>query len=231
MGKTVNFGTKRLGRIMFLFCISMMLFFTPSVNALSETYYADWNLPFDADSVGFSYQVEVDFQTEPNGKWILNKTYALTYTISITYVNQSYFDSDEVYMQFFEPDLSEQLWLRPVEVVKNSCIVDREQSGTVVARYTPDPAFARLDEERSTGYEAWLDFKVYKNQEALPYDNVVWQWKADYSLPITFEEEQASTEFDIFSLSIVFLGATVIVASSIGYLLYRRHKKLRESKK
>jgi len=231
MGKTVNFGTKRLGRIMFLFCISIMLFFTPSVNALSETYYADWNLPFDTESVGFSYQIEVDFQTEPNGKWILNKIYTLTYTISITYLNQSYFDSENFYVQFFEPDLSESGSRRNVDIVKNSCIVDQEQSGTLVARFTPDPVFVHLDEECSTVYETLLHFKVYRNQEAIPYDYVVWQWMADYSLPITFEEEQASMEFDVFSLGIVFLGATVIVASSIGYLLYRKRKNLRESKK
>lgn len=231
MGIDTSFGIKHLGGIMFLFCISLSLFFVPAVNAVSERYYADWNLPFDKDSVGFSYRVDVDFQTEVNGKWVLNKTYTLTYTISITYLNQSYFDSDDFYAQFFEPELSEQLWLRPVEVVKNSCIVDQEQSGNVVARFTPDQVFVHLDEERSTGYESRLNFKVYKNQEAIPYDYVVWQWMADYSLPITFEEEQTSTEFDIFSLSIVFLGATVIVASSIGYLIYRKRKNLRESKK
>ena len=45
------------------------------------------------------------------------------------------------------------------------CIVDREQSGTLVARFTPDPVFVHLDEECSTIYETLLHFKVYKNQK------------------------------------------------------------------
>jgi hypothetical protein len=200
------------------------LFSIPLVKGLSESYYKDWFIPFQGDSMGFSYKIDVSMQTEANGKWILDKTYAITFIISIKYLNQSYFSPEGFYATFFEPGLEEDGALRDVNIVKNFTYVNMEHLGDLVMMYTPTKTFTHLDETSRASYFFKLYFKVFKNQQAIPYDYVEWQWRADHSISITFEKQTVGTPDYITPILYICIGIAITVIPIGAYLTYKSRK-------
>jgi hypothetical protein len=199
------------------------LFSIPLVKGLSESYYKDWFIPFQGDSIGFSYKIEVSIQTEANGKWIFDKTYAITLTISITYLNQSYFSPADFYASFFEPGLEEDGALRDVDIIKNFTYVDMEHLGDLVLMYIPEKTFTHLDEASSTSYCFKLYFKVFKNQQAIPYDYVEWQWRADHPISITFEKAIETPDY-LTPILYICIGIAITVIPIGAYITYKSRK-------
>jgi hypothetical protein len=226
VGKIQKFLDKRLAVTFFVLFVTASLLYTPLVSAVHETYYEEWKIPFDENSVGFKYRVEMNFQNEVNDKWVFGKTYQITYTIFISEVNRSYFNSD-FYVHFFNPELTEQLAGRTVEVIDSDCYLSREgQAETLMVMFTPNPTFAHLDENDSTKYEASLKFKVYKNNEAVPQDYVEWQWMTDKQIPITFEsQENPKSYVQKLDLTPIIIVGAIIVSVVIVVVLYRKRKK------
>lgn len=217
---------KNLFGISFLTIAIILCLSTPSVSALSEYYYKDWLL---YDSIhGFTYKVEVNTETEANGKWILDETYTITFFISITYLNHTFFSPEAFYVTFFEPGWEEQGSLRSLDTITNSCYVDETHQGTLVAMYTPTKSFTHLDEESRTSYTPKASFKVFKNNEAIPYDYVEWEWRADQPITITFEEQAIGIPDYITPLLYICLGI-VITAVPIGvYFMTKKRKSKME---
>ena len=224
---------KKVFEISFLIIAIVMCLFTPSVSALSEYYYADWVLwadylpPYQWEGVGihgFTHKAEVNIQTEANGKWILDKTYTITFIISITYLNHTFFSPEAFHVIFFEPELDEQGWLRSLDIVTNSCRVDETHSGTLVATYTPTKSFTHLDDESRTSYTPKFSFKVFKNNEAVPYDYVVWQWRGDHPISITFEEETNGIPDYTTPIIYICIGIAIVAVPIGTYLIYKSRK-------
>lgn len=226
MCKTVGMKLSKISCLItiIILCLIVPLFSIPSVSGLSESFYKDWFIPFQGDSIGFSYKIEVNIQNEANGKWIFDKTYAITFIISITYLNQSYFSPEVFYATFFEPGLEEDGSLRDVDITKNFTYVDTEHSGDLALMYTPTKTFTHLDETSSTSYFLKLWFKVFKNQQAIPYDYVEWQWRADHPIPISFEKHSVETPDYITPILYICIGIAITVIPIGAYLTYKSRK-------
>jgi len=208
--------------IVIVLCLIKPLFIT-SASALSEVYYEDWFIPFQEGSEGFSYKVEVNIQTEANGKWILDKSYDIIFIISTTYLNQSFFSPQGFYVTFFKPELREGGWLRSSDVLINSSYVDIWHSGSLAIRYTPTRTFTHLDEKNSASYEFIFWFKVFKNQQAIPYDYVEWQWIADHPISIIFEKVIETPDY-VTPILYICIGIAITVIPIGAYITYKSRK-------
>jgi len=49
----------------------------------------------------FAYNVTMTIETEPNGQWITNKTYSISWSITLTYLDTSIFNNSTFYINFY----------------------------------------------------------------------------------------------------------------------------------
>ena len=97
----------RSSKFFALFSIILLLFISESaliVHAQVLTKdYGETNLYDSKGSVFCTIDITATIQTEPNGHWIQNKTYSVNWTIAITYVNQSIYNSSDFFITFSNP--------------------------------------------------------------------------------------------------------------------------------
>lgn len=88
----------------------MLVFSQGLLSVKAETLTKDFGQTNfnSSDYSGYNIFATIDviatIQTEPNGYWIQNNIYQVNWLITITYLNQSVYNSDDFSIEFYNPD-------------------------------------------------------------------------------------------------------------------------------
>lgn len=195
----------------------------PTTFAITDNYSGNWLVPKEGNSVGFNYKVTVDVQTEENGNWTIGNEYAISFTISITSANQTYFDSQELHVDILHPEI-----FRDHELVYNAndtvlASANITHTGNFVVEYKPTGNLSELDldEKNNADWDFLLLFKVYKNQQLIPSSVVDWYWETDHPITIALEEQTVLPPD--YLTPTLYVGIGVIIVSILAGIYFIRN--------
>jgi hypothetical protein len=95
-------------------------------------YYSSTN-----NSTFASINVKASFETEPNGHWIVNKTYQVSLLVSITYVNQSFYNPNVFAIECYRSDYPISFQDAKLTPSTNNVTVTPQDNGTMTMSVTP----------------------------------------------------------------------------------------------
>jgi hypothetical protein len=156
-------------------------------------------------------------QTEANGNWIENNTYQLNWTITITYLNQSLYDNDNFFIDFYNPQNNDNTILH---IVTYETTVNPQESGTLSATFRPESG------GRNFTLDSAFALKVYRNEGIITTGS----WQQDFNnepVQISIEKRQSEpVNLSIDPIYAYLAIAVVIIVIGIGtFLLIRKGKR------
>jgi hypothetical protein len=86
--------------------IISVLFITSQIVCVSAESFSrefrDIGQSYSPTDRRFSYDVIATIQTEPDGSWLIGNTYQVTYTIKLTYVNETLYDINSLTVRCYD---------------------------------------------------------------------------------------------------------------------------------
>jgi hypothetical protein len=163
--------------------------------------------------------VTATIQTEANGNWIENNTYQVNWTITITYLNQSIYDNNDFFIDFYNPENNDNTILHTVTY---ETTVTPQESGTLSATFRPESG------GRNFTLDSAFALKAYRNEGIISTGSWLQSFNNE---PIQIIVENQSdndhtiTPYDIGNIFLMagILGIILVIAFVIGYL-YRNKK-------
>lgn len=144
------------------FFLSMLLFGSviSTVNAtITKEYTKD---SYDVwGQMRFTYKVKINIETEADEVWIGGRTYLVSFTVTLTYLNQSMFPAFGFYIVFHS--LGDIYGVEKREIVTNSTTVSLGQSGTVSVLATVPTTQTRVKIEPSLAYTLYVKNQFFEH--------------------------------------------------------------------
>jgi len=169
-----------------------------------------------------TFHTKMIIETEPNGEWKTNTFYQIDYIISLTYVNESLANGQEVSLFFYNPMLLVDDWIfgtGDYKIIKNSTSVWIGHDGTLTIKYSIKGG-DRLQLKAMLNYQILKDNKMW-----FPYTNALgMDWRSQEPIWIDIEKETATSPDYTVPLLYTAIGVAIVIIPLGTYLIYKSKK-------
>lgn len=195
-------------------------------NAQSETITKDFGeVSFNAYKTGVICKIDVTvtIQSEPNGNWIINHEYGIDWSIRLTYLNQSMYDSKDFSIVCYNPQNRIAMW----EQMKTyNTTVTLQNEGNLALAFRPTipwtfelDSFFTLTFYYKGNIVSTGDWVQPKNQ--LIDINIV----SDQQANTTQTPATSPTQIPTPTIIVPIVLVVVLLIAIVSLLLYRRHRR------
>lgn len=159
----------------------------------------------------FSYSVTATIETESNSGWIVGKSYSIYWTISLTYLNTSIYNSKDFYILFYHPNI---VGIQDT-IITNETFVSTTQIGTLYAQCAPT--------EKG-------NFEIKSDILAVYYygnnNNQTGYWSQNVPIWITVTDNASDTSVNplIYAGIGAVIGAVIVIIPTTIYLASKSKK-------
>jgi hypothetical protein len=172
----------------------------------------------------FAYNVTITIETEPSGQWVINKTYNISWSITLTYLDTSIFNSSTFYINFYGADPfgtpqvgGPEFYGGTLSPIIGGNLSQQEPNLLLSENYTTPnaPLTAIID--------GTIPYLLYNNGQVVVTPSLnSWEQPSPIDIKIV-----TTTSTALFTPStIIAITIVVIIAIVMIYLsLYRRHRK------
>ena len=186
------------------------------VNAATFTReFRDIGHSYSPTDKRFSYDVIATIQTEPDGSWFIGNTYQVTYTIRLTYVNETLYDLDSFTVHCYDSS-----------AIQYQTDATFQNSGTLTFNVTAEAGMGNYGIDQAFSSTVYNDERTITGGSWFPsmYDepihiNVV-------NMP-TATPSNLSAGLFIEPLFVVMICLFIIVLVAVGVAAYKIGKKNR----
>lgn len=213
--KWVNMRTKVLAFL----CFFILALLSSSVNVgaaptVTKEYSADFR--YLGEKL-FSFKVTAAVQTETDGKWRFDNFYQVNLTLSLTYLNASWFTSSSLRVLFHSPRfyVNQTFGQGFLEEVTDSANATVGQNGRILLRYKPNS----LD-GGNLQLTFLIEYTIYENDQA-------WALEPDWKSPesISIDTEKSGAALDLGTVAPYIGVGVVIVAVVVTAYFWQRSRK------